>query len=490
MSFPAASFFLASAALAALAAIVAVYDPVISRFLPDRIWQLMLLENLPVRAPLLVALTGIVAVALFSAVLPRPRHAAIVALFAAAQMNGLRLGPIDAFDVALFLVLTGSAAALLRTKVRILVLSPVVFFAGALILVGLPHLIVEPPIRYLAGMIGLVRALLVALAVTNLIRDWTALIFALRALVAVAVANAIIGIAQFLLGYVAGIHFTLLDPPQSAWKPTPLGFVMRASGLCITAQHLSGYLSLAFPFAAWNATITWRIRDWAKVLVILTGVVVTWNLGAALVCLLVGLLFPFLRWPRFAPHFLLAIAVTTGWGWRLGALGWLIDLARQGAADKSALQRLTLLQIGIEKIAASPWVGTGPQAFASYSGNFWHRPVHNAYLQAMTELGAIGTLVIVGMLVTLSVMLLAAHRTAEPAGKTILTCSGFMLLTLALLMNSEPMLDHSNTWLFAGLIDSAIIAAAAGLSRPIARAHPQAWPPMRTTGTAARATES
>jgi O-Antigen ligase len=478
MTARAAAFFPAIAALSLSAALAAAYDPIVSAYVPDRVWALLALDGFPVRAPVLLIVLCAAAMIPFAAVSRRPAKAGIIALLAASQMNGIRAGPIDAFDLVLTAVLAASLAGLLRGRPEKITLSPVTFFAGALVLIALPHVVFEPPVRYLVGMSGLVRAALAALAVTNLIRTAEMLSFAVRALTAVAVVSALIGTAQFLLGYLAGIHFTLLDPPQSAWKPTPLGFVMRASGLCITAQHLSGFLALAFPFALWRATETWRMTDWGKVMIMLAGVLATFNLGAAVVCGIIAAAFPFMRWPRAAPHLILAAAAAAAWGWRLGALDWALALVRQGAADKSAEQRLTLMSIGLEKAQRNPWIGTGPQDFADFSGNFWHRPVHNAYLQAMTELGAPGLLVLAALLLTLFAMLMHARQSAAAENKAVISCFMIMLVTLAMLMMSEPMLDHSNTWLFAGLIGAA--ACAHAVNRPAARAGPPEGPQAQT----------
>ncbi len=124
----------------------------------------------------------------------------------------------------------------------------------ALVILNLPNVIHQNPVRFLSGNVALGRYLLLAILIPNIVTSGKAFDFTVRALIAVATAVAIIGIVQFLASYLLGINVTLIDPPDSAFKPTPIGMVMRASALAITAQHYSGFLTLTLPFLLFAVT--------------------------------------------------------------------------------------------------------------------------------------------------------------------------------------------------------------------------------------------
>lgn len=97
---------------------------------------------------------------------------------------------------------------------------------------------------------------------------------------------------------------------------------------------------------------------------------------------------------------------------------------------------------------------------ADFSGNYWGRPFHNAYFQAWTEIGLGGLLVFVAMLMTQATMLAFAAFSAPHALRTLVRGTLLALLGIMGLMMSEPMLDHSNTWLMLALAQAVIAAAA------------------------------
>jgi len=448
------------AAIALMAAALTIADPLFAPLVPGGLRRGVLAAQ-PVLLPGF-ALAGLgLAVALASTLargLPTWERAFLVAVFAAAQMNGLRFGPLDAFDVAVFGMLLVWIARRALDSDRAIELPPLVFAAALLVLLQVPNLVHQSPVRWAVGLFGMVRSLIVAFLVVNACSSRERLRFAESALLVLAVASGTIAMLQFVLAYLGIFAFTLIDPPESALKPTPIGLVMRASALCITAQHMSGFLVFATPVAAWRLSERWRLRDAAALAAILGGILVSWNYGAMLAAM--GLLgaFLFLRWPSRAMHLaaLAATLVVLVWYTGLWRLLWGLSFGDQGVA-KGVDQRMTLFRLGLEKMWRDPLVGTGLQGFAEFSGNFWHRPVHNAIGQAATELGAAGALVLVG---TLFLMLTQAALVAvESRGeaRAVATRATLMTLALMLLMQSEPMLDHANTWLVLGFVQATVL---------------------------------
>lgn len=447
--------------LAALAAALVVADPLLSPLLPEGIWHLTGLTASPIRlTPLLVLASLAVALALpYLRGLTDFSIAATGLLFVASQMNGFGAGPFDLFDLALGGVFLTWIARRMLDETRPLAFPPLTALSGLLLILAIAHLAVESPARWFIGTFGIARAVLVAFLVLDLLRDAAALSTALEMLRRVALISAGIGIVQFVLAWLGLFVLTLIEPPISAFKPTPIGFVMRASGLCITAQHYSSFLVYALPFALWRLTEGWRLRDVLSVLVLLTGILVSWNFGAMIAAMLVAGLLPFLRWPSHALHLGLGIVALFAAAWFTGLAQLAYDLSFGDAGvAKGVSQRHTLFELGLDKIARNPWVGTGPQAFAYGDGNFWGRPVHNAFGQAATELGVFGAILLA--MVFLHVLAGLAARALSRGPLRGLAAVAFLMVLAALqLAQSEPNLDHTNTWMMLGIGQALLLIA-------------------------------
>ena len=381
----------------------------------------------------------------------------IVLVVGASQLNGIGAGPIDLFDVALLGSAAVWAARIAPDADRTLRLSPLFFLASALALLAFAHLPVMRPVPWFIGLFGISRVVLLSLILVDICRTAEQLEQIARALVWVAVASAVVGICQFLLAYFDIFAFTLIEPAISAYKPTPLGFVLRASGFCSTAQHFSSFMICALPFALWQATHGWRMWNVAAVPIIFGGLLVSLNFGGIFAGALILVLFPFFRWPRLAIHLalfglsLLALAYFTG----LLQLAYDLSFGDAGVA-KGLDQRKTLFSLGLTEVARSPLIGTGLRGFSEVDGNFWHRPVHNLFGQAATELGLLGALVFIFIFFMLTldlVKLMPSAVTRSPYPRLLL----LTLVALLFLAQSEPNLEQSNLWLMLGFAQAAIL---------------------------------
>jgi hypothetical protein len=453
------------AAMAAGAAALVIADPYLSPLLPHGLWRLLYLEDSPYQL-LPLTLVATVAVGLFAVGLARAGSlisVGILLLMIASQTNGFRLTVLDPLDVMLligFVVWLGSRFGGPQTSITIGVVAGA---AAALMILNLPNMLHEKTGIFLRGNISLLRCVLMALLVPNLIRSSKAFDFAIRALMWVAVASAIIGILQFIASYFFSAYFTLIDPPDTAFKPTPIGMVMRSSALCITAQHFSGFLMLATPFMLFALTRSDaqprdRVFVGAGLVLVLAGLLLSWNFGAIMVAAVIVGLLPFFRWPRFSIQFLVTYLLGAGVAYFSGLMELIYKLTfgHSGVA-KGVSQRETLIELGFTKLYRDPWNGTGAYGMAEFSGNFWGRPVHDAYVQTMTEVGMVGGWVFIGMLLLIVTQLFLAGINAPEEGSNRLRPSLMAMLALMALMMSEPMMDNSNTWLMVGLAESAIL---------------------------------
>ncbi len=387
---------------------------------------------------------------------------AMAVLLVGSQLNGLRAGPVDIFDLALLVVLTLWLAKLALDTTRPIRLSVLFLLASVLVLLGVAHLSLMSPLPWAVGVFGMTRVAIVALIVVDLCRDLRTIETVTRAFVLTAVASASLGLVQFAVAYLQVFHFTLIVPAETAFKPTPLGFVMRASGLCVTAQHFSSFLVYALPFALWRALDLRRWRDGAAVLILLAGIGVSLNFGAMLASLLMIGVVPFLRWPDLSIHLGLGLAGLVALAYFVGLLDLAYALSFGDAGvSKGVDQRKTLFALGLDQFGRNPLVGTGLRGFGSVDGNFWDRPVHNLLGQAAVELGAIGLLTVLAIFYILSLDLARLAPRPDKTGKQARI--GLLLVLVAFLLGqSEPNLDQSNLWLVLALAQAIVLAARQG----------------------------
>jgi hypothetical protein len=453
------------AVLAAIAVALVVVDPYLSAFLPDGLWRHLHLEESPYKiAPLTLACA--VAAAFVAWAVGRTGSlvaAGILVLLIASQTNGLRLAVIDPLDLALFTVLLIWMASRFGSAERSVMVANVVWASLALIILNLPNVLHENPVRFLAGSLSLTRCLLLSLLVLNFVSSSRHFDFAVRILMAVAIASAIIGIVQFCAGYFFGAYYTLIDPPETAFKPTPIGMVMRSSALCITAQHFSGFLTLALPFMLFSVTepnSRSRVARAVGLTLVLLGIVSSWNFGAIFVAAAIVGSFPFFRWPRWSVQVAVTYVLAFGLAYFTGIIELAYDLTfGDSGVAKGVSQRKTLMELGFTKLYQDPWVGEGVFGMSEFSGNFWGRPVHNAYLQTMTEVGMLGGGVLIALLLVLATQLFLTGATAGGRMASHLRACLMSVLALMVLMMSEPMMDHSNTWLMLALAEAALLVA-------------------------------
>ncbi len=458
----------AAVLLAVASALVVVLDGPLSGMVPRSVWERVLLEHSPFKLTPLLAVTISLAGACiwFAHRVGSYRRLFVLAIFPAAQANALRIGFLDIFDVLTLVFLMAWLAEQLQTERPHVTLTGMLFFAAALLVMDVPLILHQNPVRWAVGLVGLLKVVLVALVFVNVVRERELLRLAVRVFVIVAVISGALAVVQFVLYYFGGVVWSFIDPIEEAYKPTPIGMVLRSSALSVTAQHVSGFLVLALPFLLFQWSRFRRgERFWltAAIMIVLTGILVTWNFGAFFVLAGVLTLFPLLRWRSYTLQILLGYAALALVAHYTGLLELAYDLTLGDAGvAKGTNQREALMLVGFEKIWRNPWVGVGLRDMAEFSGNYWRRPVHNAYMQALTELGLLGGVVLLAMLSVMATQLLLAGVRAR-GGQAEYAFAGLLsLLGLGALMLTEPMLEHSNTWLLLGLLQTILLLTVRG----------------------------
>ncbi|MFC2968276.1 hypothetical protein [Acidimangrovimonas pyrenivorans] len=443
-----------------VSAALVVFDPRISALVPTGVWRRLGMAELPYRAIALLVLLSLLGLIL-AGLMRKARDfetLAVILIMAASQLNGIHVGPLDTFDATIFGLFMAWLAKRGADPEHAVRLSPLFYFASALAFLGFAHLPVMSPYNWFVGMYGIVRVVIVTLLVVDTCRDSSILVLALRAFVLVAVLSALFGVVQFTLAYFGIFRFTLIQPALSAFKPTPFGFIMRASGLCITAQHYSSFLIYALPFALWQCTRERPLRNAVAVAIILAGIGVSLNFGGLFAALFALVLFPFLRWPRLSLHIALAYLALLAIAYYAGLIHLIYEMSFGDAGvAKGVDQRKTLFILGLEEIGRSPFVGTGLHGFGHVDGNFWNRPVHNLLGEAAAELGIEGALILIAIYFQLSLDLVRVTGARWQAGTNLAAVTLLMLVTSLVLGQSEPNLDQSNQWLVFALAQATVL---------------------------------
>lgn len=398
----------------------------------------------------------------------RKEMTSLVVILGAAQFTGISVATIDTLEATtgvvfalwLIVMLADRQQPLRASAVIPMMLGIAACTVWTSVNVYAPWLLLS-----IVGMVGLGIKILVYFLLTQLITTPQLIRFAVRVTIGTAAFTAIVGIAQELIYYFYGIPLTLMRHSETyeILKPTPVGLLLRASGFMPQPQHLSGYCLFALPMMLFLATgsstpTRWKIRLWCIASLTAIAIVLTLSIGAWIALTLIVLLFPYFRWPEYTFHITVAILVLILAVYFSGILVYLYNEVMQSGLGSGAGDRKKLLLLGIDKLKQNPFLGTGLRMFLRYSGNYKQHPVHNAYLQAATEIGIVGAaffcLIIAWLILHLSWLALLMR---SPEGKMWPKMLLLGLLSLVVVAMTEPAFDHPNTWIFIGLCDAAVL---------------------------------
>ena len=440
------------ALLGALLAVGVAADALLARSLSLKWAAPWLRGAAPPLLSLLVAgalLLLVLAATLWRQHLPGRSQAAIVLLFSATQLVGFNLANIEPLKIALLLVSAGWLADALLNN-RPLRLYPPLLMVWLLILAFGLLSILNGRVISLVAQYSLIAKFLMFFIVANLVRTPQQLLFALRLLVMLGLGSALLALAQEGLFYFLGVPLTLEDNAPKYWfKDTPLGWMIRATAFHPTAQNLSHALLMSLALLLLGPfSVRQRIGGG---LLLALGIFFTFSGNALMVTVALLLLAPLMAWPRRALHYLAALALLALLLYLSGVAGWAYDKYLLPISGKSAEDRIALLQLGLEMMARHPWTGIGLNNFGSVSP----QPVHNAYLQMVTEIGIVPGLLLCLMLLLVALRLLLG-TVQTPAGPLRQAGLGMLLALTGLLVHFqfEPFINSLVSWSIIGLAEA------------------------------------
>jgi len=396
----------------------------------------------------------------------RARHmVAIGIVLFCSHLMGLGLGVLNPilFAILLFFAvwlldrLRNPQAAFHPTAFTFLVLG---FCALALIsTLGIP------PKEILIGLLSAAPKLLLALLLADVLDTPEKVRRAMSLMLWAAALFSLVGIVQATLFYFFGIEFSLAAADYR-YAHTPFGSLLRATGLARFANQYAPPLVVAALMAvtllASPAGKGHRLRL-AALLVVTVAAVGLSIVRGAWTGLAIGLLVvPFVLRPdrsRIWAGALLGLVVLA---FATGVGPWLVR-SMSGLSESSLIERRSLLIAGLNVMFAHPLKGVGILNFGQYSPAIERHPVHNAFVQAGSELGIPALVLYVAIFLYVAAGLLRAMRTvSDRAVRAQLAAVLVGLLGLGILMQGEPMAYAQFVWIYLALGAAASRVALAG----------------------------
>ncbi|MGB0661517.1 MAG: hypothetical protein ACPGNV_15235 [Mangrovicoccus sp.] len=363
---------------------------------------------------------------------------------------GLNLGPIDPSDPA-FLVAFLSVIIILSVERWPVRFEPIVFICCALIIIFTFTSIFGGRMTAIMRLHTIITKVLLVFIVCQLIRSDNDIAKFVKGFLVCGVLSALLAVGSEAVFMVTGIPFTFDDSEDFHYKYTPFGKMLRATGFMATTQGLAHVMVIGCALAL-TAPMSLIMRG---VLVGMMGIgcFTTFSAGSYVSIGVVFMVAPFIMFRR---HWVLLITAYTGAGVLLFFTGlWkiLLNDIMIPLGLRNFLERMEFIRRGLRGAENWPWTGNG----VGNIGRHLETAVHNAYFQSVVDIGVIGGLVFLAMVLYLLVrnlMLIGDH--SHPGSRwapsmTLVMVGIFVHLLL------EPFFNNTVTWLLYGVATANLI---------------------------------
>jgi O-antigen ligase len=182
--------------------------------------------------------------------------------------------------------------------------------------------------------------------------------------------------------------------------------------------------------------------------------VLTFSRGGWLAVCIAVFLLPFIKKPKYLVHFSIALLVLGFLLYVTGAIEYGFELVKS-LNPRALAFRSKLFELGIEAVRRHPLTGVGVNNFAEFSGNHFRAPVHNGPLQVFSEMGLVGGLPWLGIILLVVVRSAATYvRNFRLPSNLFIGCALLGLITLTAHMQTEPIANSPVTWVYFGFAES------------------------------------
>lgn len=329
------------------------------------------------------------------------------------------------------------------------------------------------------NMMPLVKAIVTAFLIIDLLRRKELIIFFIKALLVVTTGSAIIAIMQEIVFLSTGTILAWYDTKFLVLllESTDFGTFLRVPAFTSLHLFLANYLVISL-LVGFNSLLYFRrtLGRGEKVFLIASMVCMTIALVLTfsktnMLGLSIGILISvYMRWPTRLIHlltlmlFILATTYIAGW-WDLFYEYLLSNMELQGDIG----QRIDLMRKGIEGfIDKHPFIGAGVGRGKDYTFNIWGWGVHNAFIGAADDVGIMGFLLFSSLflyvLLRLIKGILLIKDSTERAVLKILLAG---LIAYFVNIQFQPDFLSYYNWIYLGFVESAVIVFLKGREKPL-----------------------
>jgi len=447
----------------AIGAIVGM-DPYLATFVDEEYWSLMYLYDFPYKVSLVTAVflcTAGVLIA-WAARANEYREIQIVAILISMQVVAIGTGGVDPSDLLVVASIGLIIAYALANPTNPIQFPLVMYFALAIGILDLPHVLIDKPVHFMIGLIKYSKSAILPLILVHIIASERLVRVFEKALIAVAFISACIGILRVIIYSYSGIPWVIVPELEKALKPTPWGMMLRAHGLNSETHTLLTFLLIALPFSLYSTIRSSSTRHTiffgAVAGTIIMGIFLTWSYGGIIGVFVILGLFPLFMWPHRSIHYLLALLMIPVFLYATDLISVIYEILQAEATMSTGIfERKMLAMVTLDELGRNPWIGRGFETVQFFSGNSMPRTVHNAYLEAWAATGPIGFVIFTAMMLifTTSTFILGFSGSGEREYR--LRMVTVALIAFLILMISEPTLYSASTWLLLGFAQALIL---------------------------------
>ncbi|MBI5183944.1 MAG: O-antigen ligase family protein [Nitrospinae bacterium] len=326
-----------------------------------------------------------------------------------------------------------------------------------------------PYVRLAKGL----RCFAVAFIVAKLITTKDNLYLFIKSLIIIISISAILGILQEILFVQTGIIFPPL--PQRFNAINIENMMLRISALAGVTQDFANTLTITLTIILFILLFP-TVRDLKKsiflliaflliaIALYLTNTKPTWL--AFIITALIGL---FLKRPSYSIHFIMGLSFLSILSYFTGILAKITDLFYSEVSLMGDIAyRTEMIKLAIEaSLARHPFIGIGIERSNIYIANPYFWPPHNTFVQIFAEIGIIGFIIYLSMLLYLIIRMLTVILIVKRGDDKTIAISLLMgLFSLIIYGQSDPTFLRLFPWIYFGLVESAILILGGEQSHP------------------------
>ena len=377
---------------------------------------------------------------------------AVGMIIVACGMTGLNIGPLEPTDFAFLAILLFWMISTFVEHRPVVTPVPVLVLLAAIMMFGFTS-IVNGLFMTILKQHTLISKIVLVFLLTNIVTTPALHRLGLRIVVVVAVASAIVAVGTELLYILTEVTLTFDDTRDYWLKDTPFGPLMRATSFTSTPQGLGHLLILGAALV-----LCMPLRYWTRMLllsILAAGVACTLSSGAFLTLSVILVFSLFVINPHRSLLYGTCLVGAVLVAHAFGLIEWGYVHVFKPIGHASAMDRIEFIRLGLQAIERHPILGMG----LSGTYRILPLPIHNVYMQAAAEIGAIGAVMVVAWLAYLLLSAWCLIKRA-PDEHTKRWHKGMFLGLIGMVVHftAEPFLTHVTSWLFMALAASAAVA--------------------------------